>query len=141
MKDVGLTRAEAEDILSREWKKFQTAFRRKKKIEDEHISFHHREDWLQAEHEGLTALRKRSPIEESGIVPWKESDSLASIDPTDEYWALRVMAPTYDEHYTERSLIKAITIRTPHYRLALDKAQAEELLNQLTYELDRWDQK
>ncbi len=140
MRDIGLTREQAEATMAREWKKFQKAFRRKAKIEDEDSIYHHNDEWKQREREGLDALRVIHPIKESGVVPWIEWDTLGSIDTDAEYWAARVIAPTYDYDTNERSLIKAVMIQTPHQRLGLTKDQAEHLRDQLIYELSLWEE-
>lgn len=140
MKDIGMDRKTAEKLMAALWKKFQRHARIKAAIEKAHTSYHHRWDWKMAEDKSLVALRALRPIKESGVVPWLDADYIGSVDTSHEYWAIRVMAVMYNEDYTERSVVKAISMRTPQQSFGMTKEQAEHLRDQLTYELDRWDE-
>lgn len=58
------------------------------------------------------------------------------ISHTDETY----MALMYNDGYAERSVVKAISMRTPQQLFGMTKEQAEHLRDQLTYELDRWEE-
>ncbi|KKL87861.1 hypothetical protein LCGC14_1930460 [marine sediment metagenome] len=141
MRDIGLTRTEAEKQMETHWATFQKLYLKHEKLQKQEGMYTSSPEMMDADRAKLEALRRYNPIKDSGIVPWLKSDGLGSLDPELELWAARVLLRDYE--YTEdyRPVIVVTTQgRGAVQHMQLDKDGAEHLRDQLAYELDRWEE-
>jgi hypothetical protein len=130
----------AEGLLVVLKRRFAKHWRVKARIENSLTNYRYNKDWQTAGRLGLKALKEIHPIEESGVVPWLETDRLSSIDYDAEYWARRVMTRVYDYDTGERGTVKAIALHTPQQTFPLTRQQATQVVSQLVDELNEWDE-
>ncbi len=147
MRDVGLTRAEAEkqqDLLWDEIKRYGGLMsERAAKLDHGGRNKAYDDEWKRLERLRLDCIGKVRKIEESGVIPWLEDDGLGSFDPELEVWARRSKKLNYHvDHKGEYDPVLVISSQTRQYahNLQLTREMAEELRDQLVYELERWEE-
>lgn len=145
MRDIGLTRDEAQAEFDRQWglvKLFGAQMsERQAKLAPRHHAYDG--EWLKLERSRLDAVYAANRIKESGVVPWMKNDHLGSFNSNMESWASRVMMRSYrvdsrDEH--DPVLVITSETRQHQQSLTFNKKSAEALRDQLIYELEKWDE-
>ena len=97
-------------------------------------------DFLAAERRKLDASGSTSEILESGVIPWLEPQSISSFQPEMELWATRIKMKVYDgeNSHLEKGIALHLQGRQMGQSFPLSLDMVKDLLAQLTYELERW---
>lgn len=138
MRNIGMDRDTAQQKLDRLWSDYKRKSKAHEAAKSKNASVYNKETRA-ADLAKVEVLRQIRPIEESGVIPWIEEQLLSTLRPDEPLWCRRVLTREYDDD-GNRSLVKAMVVDTPWYKLPLTKEQAAKLLSQLTYELERWDE-
>ncbi len=148
MRNIGLTRVEAEKQRTFLWNEIRhyggMMSGRETALREGGKSKAHDREWMRLERMRLDAIGDVHEIEESGVIPWIENDRLGSSDPESEVWALRVMKRSYhtdSQGEYDRVLVVTSQSRQHSQSIQMSREAAEELRDQLIYELDEWEEK
>ncbi len=149
MRNIELTRAEAEKLYEETWEKVreygaQMSERVAALAPRDHA---HDSKWQKLERLRLDAISAARRIKESGVIPWLENESLGSYDSHLEIWAARIMLKSFDINRRgtndEHDPMITVTSQSRQHiqHTLLDRESAEALRDQLIDELEKWDEK
>ncbi len=145
MRDIGLTRNEAQTEFDKQWDLVKSLSAQMSERQAELAPRSHSYDskWTKLERLRLDAIGKANEIKDSGVIPWMKRDNLGSFDSHMESWAARIMMRSYrTDRISDHDPVLVITNDSRQYQqsFTFSKEGAEKLRDQLIYELERWDE-